>query len=181
MSTVEELQTLLNGDGAVLMPSRSKDEVWPRLWVSEAGPAKDPAGLKESGFTHVLNCSQGTGFGRLNTDDSFYSQHGLSFHGLSVADSARSNLMVFFEEACAFIHDSMSRDDGVVLVHCMEGFSRSPSIAAAYLIKHHNMTAAEALTHIRAKREVFPNEGFLKQLLQWQETIQQASSEKDSA
>eukprot|EP00043_Microstomoeca_roanoka_P014174 m.139568 g.139568 ORF g.139568 m.139568 type:complete len:173 (-) comp15951_c0_seq2:1534-2052(-) len=167
MSTVDDLQILLMGDSTVLMPSRSKDEVWPKLWVAECYPAKDPATLNAQGFTHVLNCSQGHGFGRLNTNGDTYSPHGLAFMGISIADSEKSNLLAFFDDATAYIHQSLS-NGGTVLVHCMEGFSRSPTIAAAYLIKYQQLTTEKALEHIRSKREVFPNAGFLRQLLEWE-------------
>mgnify|MGYP002880462897 CR=1 FL=1 len=155
-------------------------KVWKNIWVSEAGPAKSAENLKAANFTHVLNCSQGKGFGHLDTDEAFYAPHGLRFLGLAVADSERSNLKQFFEDAADYIHHALQKEGGKILVHCMEGFSRSPSIAAAYLIKYHGMSAHSALQQIRSKREVFPNPGFLKQLIAWEtecNTTAQAKAE----
>ena len=53
---------------------------------------------------------------------------------------------------------------GKVLIHCMMGFSRSATIAIAYLMIRRGMTAQEATRTVRAKRKIGPNDGFLKQL-----------------
>ncbi|WP_435021552.1 dual specificity protein phosphatase family protein [Tundrisphaera sp. TA3] len=41
---------------------------------------------------------------------------------------------------------------GPVLVHCQAGWSRSPAVVAAYLVRHRRLTAEQALAEIRSKR-----------------------------
>ena len=44
----------------VLLPSRGQDEVWPGLFVGEADAAKNLKNIHDTGFTHVLNCCEGS-------------------------------------------------------------------------------------------------------------------------
>jgi protein-tyrosine phosphatase len=47
-----------------------------------------------------------------------------------------------------------------VVVHCMCGVSRSPTIDIAYLMAIQDMSLSDSLSHVRAKREIsYPNRG----------------------
>lgn len=61
----------------------------------------------------------------------------------------------------------------------MMGISRSAVLVAAYLMIFHNMTIMEALMEIRKKRAICPNEGFLKQLRELNETLMEERDEDD--
>ena len=60
---------------------------------------------------------------------------------------------------------------GRVYVHCQQGVSRSASIVLAFLMLKRSMNIKEAVKTVRAKREIFPNDGFLKQLCELNETL----------
>lgn len=51
-----------------------------------------------------------------------------------------------------------------LLVHCVMGRSRSATLFLAYLMICENMTLVEAVEHVKARRRIIPNWGFLKQL-----------------
>ena len=56
-------------------------------------------------------------------------------------------------------------------MHCQQGVSRSASIVLAFLMLKRSMDIKEAVKTVRAKREIFPNDGFLKQLCELNETL----------
>lgn len=61
----------------------------------------------------------------------------------------------------------------------MMGVSRSAILVAAYLMVFQNMTIMEALTAIRKKRPINPNEGFLKQLREFNENLLEERDDDD--
>ncbi len=65
----------------------------------------------------------------------------------------------------ALLGDDIGRPGTRVLVHCMQGISRSASIVIAYLMTTRNMSFDEAhAVAVRARPIVKPNSGFLAQL-----------------
>ncbi len=59
-----------------------------------------------------------------------------------------------------------------VLVHCLGGISRSPTLVCAYLMKSCGLTWRQALEFVKAKRScVDPNIGFLSQLEEWEGVV----------
>ena len=52
------------------------------------------------------------------------------------------------------------------------GVSRSATVVLAYLMLHRDMSLMSAARAVRAKREIFPNEGFLKQLCMLEKEIE---------
>lgn len=46
--------------GMAMLPSRARDEVAPRLYLSEESWVLDRAALRTEGVTHILNCAEGT-------------------------------------------------------------------------------------------------------------------------
>lgn len=61
----------------------------------------------------------------------------------------------------------------------MMGISRSAILVACYLMIFQNMTIMEALTSIRKKRAINPNEGFLKHLREFNETLMEERDDDD--
>lgn len=50
------------------------------------------------------------------------------------------------------------------MVHCVMGRSRSATLVLAYLMVEKGLTVVEAIVHVRQRRCILPNRGFLKQL-----------------
>lgn len=55
---------------------------------------------------------------------------------------------------------------GKVFVHCAMGVSRSGALVLAYLMICQGLSLAKAIAAVRLNRDIGPNSGFLKQLLQ---------------
>ena len=92
---------------------------------------------------------------------------------VGIRDAANEDLLAVLPGAVAFLHDAIG-SGGCVLVHCLQGVSRSTSVVVAYLIRHHNMSLREAVTHVRHNRPgAEPNRGFWRQLRAWETAVRQ--------
>ncbi|KAA0187393.1 putative map kinase phosphatase [Fasciolopsis buskii] len=88
-----------------------------------------------------------------------------------VEDMEGANLRSHFDRVADRIA-AEHRRGGRALVHCMAGVSRSSSLILAYLIRHANMSLAEAYQHVRGIRPcIQPNPGFWRQLLDYEERL----------
>ena len=94
------------------------------------------------------------------------------YEGFQIPDEPESDLSQFFDSSIAFIEKHLS-EERKVLVHCLEGISRSTTIVAAHLIRNslafaerkHKISDAEAIKMIEEKRSIInPNPGFREQL-----------------
>lgn len=146
------------------IPSDNYNEVYPSLFLGDFTIAKSPKKLKSVGITHVVNCAWGTSFNMVNTDQSFFEESGIMFHGIPAVDVWKFKIGPYFRGAADFIEQALS-SGGKVYVHCMSGVSRSSAIVLAFLIIKRNMQLMEAIQTVRDKRKILPNDGFLKELV----------------
>ncbi|SPP89828.1 blast:Dual specificity protein phosphatase 12 [Drosophila guanche] len=76
----------------------------------------------------------------------------------------REDILQHLEGCVNFISSALDQQ-GIVLVHCYFGVSRSTSTVIAYMMKRHNLNFQPALELVKAKRRfVQPNSGFINQL-----------------
>ncbi|XP_069808145.1 dual specificity protein phosphatase 3 [Dendropsophus ebraccatus] len=170
--SVQALNELLANDGGFYsLPSQHFNEVFPRIYVGNAFIAQNIMRLQRLGITHILNAAEGNSFMHVNTNTAFYSGTGITYHGIKANDRPNFDLSAYFEEASDFIDKALSQKDGRVFVHCREGYSRSPTLVIAYLMLRHKMDVKTAVATVRQKREIGPNDGFLKQLCQLNEKL----------
>ncbi|XP_022286187.1 dual specificity protein phosphatase 3-like [Crassostrea virginica] len=153
-------------------PKENFNEVYPNILLGNYFIAKNKDELKRKGVTHVVNCAQGTKFNQINTDEEYFVGTEIKFLGLQATDTAKFPMNQYFHPASEFIEEALS-NKGVVYVHCMSGMSRSGSIVLAYLMIKRGMSVLDAVKVVRAKREIFPNDGFLKQLCELDQELQQ--------
>ena len=56
-------------------------------------------------------------------------------------------------------------------MHCQSGVSRSATIVLAFLMTKRSMDLTEAVKTVRRKRKINPNDGFLKQLCDLNDSV----------
>ncbi|XP_043104718.1 serine/threonine/tyrosine-interacting-like protein 2 [Puntigrus tetrazona] len=157
-------------------PFNPVDEVWPGLYIAEKSVAVNKGRLKRLGITHVLNAAHGTG---VYTGQVFYQGMNITYMGIEVDDFPDADISPHFRSCAEFLDDALLTHRGKVLVDSMMGVSRSAVLVAAYLMIFQNMSIMEALLEIRKKRAINPNEGFIKQLRQLNETLMEERDEDD--
>jgi protein-tyrosine phosphatase len=78
----------------------------------------------------------------------------------------------YFDEAIEFINKCREEKKGNLLIHCMQGKSRSATILLAYLIKENKMTTNEAFKFVKKKRKtILPNLSFMNKLREFEEKL----------
>uniref|UniRef100_A0A3Q3M629 Dual specificity protein phosphatase n=1 Tax=Labrus bergylta TaxID=56723 RepID=A0A3Q3M629_9LABR len=140
--------------------------VWPNIFIAEKSVAVNKARLKRMGITHILNTAHGTG---VYTGESFYAGMNIQYMGIEVDDFADADIAAHFRPTAEFLDEALSNIK--FLVVSMMGVSRSAVLVASYLMIFQHMTIMEALTSMRKKRAISPNEGFLKQLRERKNTF----------
>ncbi|XP_061693646.1 dual specificity protein phosphatase 13A family protein isoform X1 [Syngnathoides biaculeatus] len=147
---------------------RHGDEVWPNLYLGDMVMSHDRFGLWTLGITYVLNASHGKLCCKGSND--FYGTT-VKYYGVPANDLPTFELSPFFSPAAAFIDQALT-SGGRVLVHCAVGVSRSATLVLAYLMIHHHLSLLSAIQCVQQKRWIFPNRGFLRQLLRLERTLQ---------
>uniref|UniRef100_A0A8C2L368 Dual specificity protein phosphatase 26 n=1 Tax=Cyprinus carpio TaxID=7962 RepID=A0A8C2L368_CYPCA len=176
---VMEAERLLVSGRAV---NTNADEVWPSLYIGNMDIAENCAEIRRRRFTHVLNCAHSSRRG-----GEIYDGMGITYMGIDAHDSPTYDMSANFNKAAEFIHTALKGGgkcvshysghlqlrvtklylfiEGKILVHCHVGVSRSATIVLAYLMLKQNMTLVEAIQKVKEGRGVFPNRGFLRQLI----------------
>ncbi|XP_023945306.1 dual specificity protein phosphatase 13 isoform X2 [Bicyclus anynana] len=152
------------GVGVTYGPTPDVNEVYPGLFVGDAVAAKDKAFLRRMGINYVLNTAEGKRYTQVDTDHMYYRDcPGLHYKGFQLMDLPSTDISKYFHIAANFIDEGISRGSRV-LVHCMMGVSRSATCAIAFLMIKRGMSLTEALAQVRSRRDIHPNEGFVRQL-----------------
>ncbi|XP_073957970.1 dual specificity protein phosphatase 3-like isoform X1 [Choristoneura fumiferana] len=145
-------------------PTPDLNEVYPGLYVGDAVAAKDKSFLRRMGINYVLNTAEGKRYTQVDTDHLYYRDcPGLRYRGFPLMDLPTTDISKYFHIAANFIDEGVSRG-GRVLVHCFMGVSRSATCAIAFLMIKRGMSLTEAMALVRSRRDIHPNEGFIRQL-----------------
>ncbi|XP_071502217.1 uncharacterized protein [Diadema antillarum] len=119
--------------------------------------------LKRNGINYVLNISKSCPV------PEFLPQ--THVHRIPVLDNHTEKILPWFDEALEFI-DKVRSASGSVIVHCVAGISRSPTVAIAFIMRYLNMNVDEAYKYVKEKRAtISPNFNFLGQLLEYEKVL----------
>lgn len=134
--------------------------------------AHDKSSLDSYGVTHILNLDSGV-------ENKFEDDY--NYKNIHIQDKPDCDLSKVFEDCFDFIDDG--RHYGNVLIHCAGqiGLSRSTAICIAYLMNKEKQKYDEAFNNVKEVRSfVKPNEGFVKQLKEYQVKLMGAQEAKES-
>ena len=134
--------------------------------VGNQAATRDPALLRSHNITAILSigCKP-----KLEND-----QSGIVCGKITLRDrdGDRDMLTVYDEVVAEMARLQQEGGDGVVLIHCQAGMSRSPVCAAAYLVAKHGLCAEEALGVVAAARPIIrPRASFVEALKSWADVI----------
>ncbi|KAK9499142.1 hypothetical protein O3M35_003645 [Rhynocoris fuscipes] len=133
------------------------DCIEPGLWLGNLTAAMDLDVLESIKCSHILTVDSCP----LPRNISLIP--GIKTMFIQVTDLPKEDLLSHFQSAYTFIKDG--QENGVVLVHCYFGVSRSSSIVIAYIMKKYELSFEEAFQRVKNKRKyVAPNAGFEAQL-----------------
>lgn len=121
------LSALSSGGG----PTR----ILPFLFLGSQRDAQDPQLLAAHNIGYELNVSASC-----PKPDFIPDAH---FLRIPVNDSHADKLRPHFARACRFL-DKVRESSGCVLVHCLAGVSRSPTVAIAYVMRHLGLSSDDA-------------------------------------
>ena len=128
------------------------------LYIGDAKMASNITLLQRYRITHVVNCAD-----ELKGYETKYNKI-FNYLMLPLVDSHDTDLNDYIPQVIKFI-DNALENNGVVLIHCSKGISRSASILISYLMHKYKSTYDETLAFVKQSRpECKPNENFKRQL-----------------
>lgn len=137
--------------------------ILPFLFLGSQRDAQDPDLLAAHNICYELNVSTSC-----PKPDFIPDAH---FLRIPVNDSHADKLRPHFARACRFL-DKVRESSGCVLVHCLAGVSRSPTVAIAYVMRHLGLSSDDAYRYVKSKRpSISPNFNFLGQLLEYEREL----------
>jgi protein-tyrosine phosphatase len=113
----------------------------------------------------------------LSNDKNYKEINGIKYLHIPIDDNRSQNISQYFEQSIQFIEEAIQQQKNI-LVHCMNGVSRSVSIILAYML-YKGYTLKDAFLFVKNKREyqyTRPNIGFFKQLCIYEYTLYKSNS-----
>ena len=90
---------------------------------------------------------------------------------IPIRDTPFEELAAHLSSTTSFINDAL-KHRGSVLVHCVQGMSRSASVVSAYLMAKYGWSVQDAVAFVRGKYDkALPNSGFVSQLQEYYDLL----------
>jgi atypical dual specificity phosphatase len=91
---------------------------------------------------------------------------------IPIEDNPFAELAAHLPGSTAFITNALLDPNANVLVHCVQGISRSASVVCAFLMSMYGWSPSQAVAYVKAKRWIAePNFGFVAQLHEYEKTL----------
>ncbi|CEO96326.1 unnamed protein product (mitochondrion) [Plasmodiophora brassicae] len=139
---------------------RASEIVPGALYLGGKHDAKQGTALRHYGIGLIINCAKECKPEEGRTVPTM---------NLELHDSVRQIITPHFESTFNAIQQARQRNVAV-LVHCVSGVSRAPTICIAYLLMSSpDLSLKDALGFVRERRPIIrPNAGFLRQLMAYE-------------
>ena len=139
--------------------SKHLSEIIPNfLYISSYNATKNLELLEKNKITHIINCAADF------CENVYEQEKKFTYLSFYLKDHVLENIECIFYECIKFI-ENVKEKGGRVLVHCIQGISRSVSIVMAYIIFSKKLSYDKAFNLVQSKREISsPNFGFSIQL-----------------
>lgn len=155
------------------MNSLKTDMIRPRLYVGSMADASYWPMIQQLGLTHILNVAV-----EAQHVEPPYKSEGIKYMMLPLQDSpeqcqvlARQRFRTL-RSATQYISSVLrGRQPGSVMVHCVQGLSRSAAVIAAYLMEYHGVNMERAIGELQEKHR-----GCLA-ALHWQDMLYKFNAE----
>jgi protein-tyrosine phosphatase len=143
-------------------------QILPGLWLGSLASVRRHDLLKKAGITHVITCLPYSDIAERNIEI----PEGIQWMIIPVEDALEDTIFPHIEAVVNAVGNALHINEqppiGVknrILIHCFGGISRSPSLAAAYVMWRLRLRWAAAVAYVRERRPcVNPNGSFLKDL-----------------
>jgi len=140
-------------------------EIVPRLYMCDLSTAELPSTYSSLGISHVLSIMPGV----IHLPST---RPPLRTLQIPIRDEPFEELAGHLTRTTAFIAEALAEPRGRVLVHCVQGVSRSASVVSAYLIAARGWSVNDAVEFVRSKRSnALPNRGFVFQLHEYRDSL----------
>ncbi|KAF8196864.1 protein-tyrosine phosphatase-like protein [Mycena galopus ATCC 62051] len=146
--------SLLRRAGVIRDPESVDAIIEDKLYLGNLSIAESPQSLARLQITHVLSVCPD------------YLEIAATMTHLTVPmmDDEDFDILQHLPATCRFIQDALN-GGGRVLVHCVMGISRSPTVLCAYLMFSQHISAAQAIRLVRKGRpKSRPSYNFIRQL-----------------
>ena len=135
-------------------------EIIDHIYIGSFMNAKNLIELEKNNIKYILNCAS-------ECKNTFEDK--IKYLKLDIKDQIDFPIQDYFDKGIQFIIEALNNNDGNILIHCMEGKSRSTAILMAYLIKCKNEDTNSAYKIVKNKRQLtMPNLGFMNKLREFE-------------
>ena len=127
--------------------------IFPWLYLGSMNNSQDAHELEFCGIDTIINTT---------SECSNVFQSRLKYFNFPLSDG--SDNIELLQQASFFL-ENLRLDGHTVLVHCVQGVCRGPSVVLCYLLKYAGMSLREAFYFVHSKRSIIrPRRAFLSQL-----------------
>ena len=137
-------------------------KVFDFLYIGRYCNIDDLEEFKQYGFTHIINCAA---YNIQSGFEYYQSTSVVKYIEFWADDDDSYDMMQHIPEAFEFIEDAR-KNDGKVLIHCLNGDNRSGVLASAYYMMHEKVGPITAARFVRKERHFhLKNKNFIRQLV----------------